>query len=112
MQDSYHQIKRYLSLSFLSVFVFYSQAQTDFSFDNISQIGLPVVSITTVNGEEPTCDYVDAPEGSFGQSITNATKVPCRIVITKGNDVIYDSGDYQKNTSGATIKPKSVVRPN
>jgi hypothetical protein len=104
MQDSYHQIKRYLSLSFLSVFVFYSQAQTDFSFDNISQIGLPVVSITTVNGEEPTCDYVDAPEGSFGQSITNATKVPCRIVITKGNDVIYDSGDYQKNTSGATIK--------
>ncbi len=79
-------------------------AQVDFSLDNIRHIGLPVVCITTVDGEEPTCDFVTHPEGSFGEGITNATKVPCRIVIIHKDDVLYDSGDYEKNISGATIK--------
>ena len=80
------------------------KAQTDFSFENISKIGLPVVSVITLNGEEPVCDYVTHPEGSMGESITNATKVPCRIIITKNQDILFDSGDYEKNVSGATIK--------
>ena len=80
------------------------KAQTDFSFENISKIGLPVVSVITLNGEEPICDYVTHPEGSMGESITNATKVPCRIIITKNQDILFDSGDYEKNVSGATIK--------
>ena len=80
------------------------KAQTDFSFENISKIELPVVSVITLNGEEPICDYVTHPEGSMGESITNATKVPCRIIITKNQDILFDSGDYEKNVSGATIK--------
>lgn len=80
------------------------KAQTDFSFENISKIGLPIVSVITLNGEEPVCDYVTHPEGSMGESITNATKVPCRIIITKNQDILFDSGDYEKNVSGATIK--------
>ena len=95
--------KSLLSLFVVCIFS-HLQAQTDISFDDISQIGLPVVNITTVNGEEPTCDYVESPEGCMGESITNATKVPCRIVITNNNETIYDSGDYKKNEGGATIK--------
>ena len=79
-------------------------AQTDFSLQNICQLGLPVVSITTVDNEEPTCEYVTHPEGSMGEGITNATKVPCRIVILNGENTVYDSGDYVKGESGATIK--------
>lgn len=79
-------------------------AQADFSIENIKKIGLPIVNISTVDGEEPTCDFVTHPEGSFGESITNTNKVPCRIVITKGDEMLYDSGEYEKNVSGATIK--------
>ena len=101
MQNSYRQINIFF---FFFLFCLSLNAQTDFSFENISQIGLPVVSITTLNGEEPTCEYVEHPEGSMGQGITNATKVPCRIIITKNKEILFDSGDYEKNVSGATIK--------
>lgn len=101
MQSSHRQINLFL---FLLLFCLNIKAQTDFSFENISKIGLPVVSVITLNGEEPVCDYVTHPEGSMGESITNATKVPCRIIITKNQDILFDSGDYEKNVSGATIK--------
>ncbi len=65
---------------------------------------IPLLSITTVNGEIPTFDYVSAPQGCIGASITNATKVPNRTVITLAGDTLYDSGSYIKNISGATIK--------
>jgi len=77
----------------------------------LSQIiakGLPVVYVETVNGEEPTCDYVSAPSGCMGASIANATKVPGRLVIYSRIDnedsVLYDSGYYEKDVSGMTIK--------
>lgn len=101
MQSSHRQINLFL---FLLLFCLNIKAQTDFSFENISKIGLPIVSVITLNGEEPVCDYVTHPEGSMGESITNATKVPCRIIITKNQDILFDSGDYEKNVSGATIK--------
>ena len=80
------------------------KAQTDLSMETISKINLPVVSIETVDNEEPACDFVTHPEGSFGEGIANATKVPCRITITKGEETLYDSGEYVKGVSGATIK--------
>ena len=101
MQNCYRQINLFC---FLLLFCSSLNAQTDFSFETISQIGLPVISITTLNGEEPTCEYVTHPEGSMGESITNATKVPCRIIIIKNKNILFDSGDYEKNVSGATIK--------
>ncbi len=67
-------------------------------------IALPLLHITTVDGELPTCDYVEHPTGAFGRSITNATKVPGRIVITLLGDTVYDSGDYVKGVSGMTIR--------
>ena len=77
------------------------------SFSDIVTVactGLPLLTITTVNGEEPTCDYVNAPAGAWGQSIANATKVPARMIMTRGNETVYDSGDYIAKTSGLTIK--------
>ncbi len=70
--------------------------------------GLPVMCFETVDGEEPTCDYVSAPSGSMGASIANATKVPGRLVVYQlisGKDsVLYDSGDYEEDVSGMTIR--------
>ena len=103
MQNRCHQIITTIVFAF-SMTPASLKAQTDFSIENIKQIGLPVVNISTVDNEEPTCEYVTHPEGSFGEGITNANKVPCRIVITKGEDTLYDSGEYEKNERGATIK--------
>ena len=79
-----------------------------YSLSHIISKGLPVLYINTVDDEEPACDYVSAPAGSMGASIANATKVPGRLVIyqyVNGMDsVFYDSGDYEKDVSGMTIK--------
>ncbi|MCD8298022.1 MAG: CotH kinase family protein [Prevotella sp.] len=65
---------------------------------------LPLIEINTVGGEEPTFDPADPPEGCIGNSITNATKVPGRMYIIVGSDTLYDSGEYEKDESGLTIK--------
>lgn len=75
---------------------------------DIVAIGLPVLCFETVDGELPTCDYVSAPAGCQGATITNATKVPGRLIVYQRLDgidsVMYDSGDYEKDISGMTIK--------
>ena len=63
-----------------------------------------MVIIETVDGEEPTCEYVDHPEGMAGYGICNATKVPGRLTISLGDEVLYDSGPYTKDCSGMLIK--------
>jgi len=66
--------------------------------------GLPLVEIESVNGELPTCDYVTHPEGAMGEGITNATKVPGRIIIKDKDSVVYDSGPYVQKVSGMTFR--------
>ncbi len=73
---------------------------------SIVALGLPVLDINTVDGEEPSCEYVSCPPGSMGGGITNATKVPGSLDIYLGDNTtpVYASGDYEKDVSGMTIK--------
>ena len=66
--------------------------------------GLTLVQIKTVDGEEPTCDYVSPPPGCAGAGIKNATKVPGKLIIMKDSNVIYNSREYEKGKSGMTLK--------
>lgn len=84
------------------IFVQQISGQTDST--SIASLGLPVLSIRTVNEEIPTCDYVWPPEGEFGISTTNNTKIPGRVILSFGNSILYDSGEYIKNTGGMTIQ--------
>lgn len=77
---------------------------TYFSQENIDIIGLKVIHIETENNEEPECEFAEAPEGCMGMTSINAKKVKCRIYITLKGDTLYDSGMFEKNQSGATIK--------
>ena len=97
----FHQ--SHFTILLLSLFV---QAPSLFSIslDSIKSLGLPVITIETVDGEEPACEYVDHPEGMAGYGIRNATKVPGRLTITLGDEVLYDSGPYVKNVGGMRIK--------
>lgn len=73
-------------------------------FQQLLDSGLPLVCIETVNGETPTCINIDHPVGAIGSSITNATKVPGRIVLIQNHDTLYDSGDYVEGLSGMVIQ--------
>jgi len=81
---------------------------TSVTLANLIAKGLPVMCVETVDQEEPTCDYVSAPAGCMGAGIANATKVHARMLVYNRVDgvdsVMYDSGDYEKDVSGLTIK--------
>lgn len=74
------------------------------SFQEVLDAGLPVLTITTVNGEEPTYERVDHPDGCSGYSIKNATKVPARLTISRNGTLLYDSGEYVEDKGGITVK--------
>ncbi len=74
------------------------------TFSRITRFGLKVFDIELVDNTWPTCDYVEAPTGCWGESITNATKVPGRLRVYEGAEVVYDSGDYLEDVSGITLK--------
>ena len=90
-----------LSLSVISLSLV--MAQTDAS-SSIRSLGLPVLDVFTNNNEEPACDFVFAPEGEFGIGITNNQKIPGRAVLTENGHIIYDSGEYAKDSTGMTIR--------
>ena len=70
----------------------------------LTNSGLPLVCIETVNGETPTCTDINHPVGAIGSSIINATKVPGRVVLIQNNDTLYDSGEYVEDKSGMVIQ--------
>ena len=93
-------------LIFLSILWLMSESvmaqQPDFK--QLLEVGLPLVEIITVDGEEPTCDYVSPPDGMEGQTIDNATKVPGRLRKWSGGECVYDSEDYIADSCGMRIK--------
>lgn len=91
-------------ISFICTGGVLAQGYNNPTVEQIASCGLPVLLVTTVNGEEPTCDVVYAPEGEDGISITNVTKVPGRLEIIKGGTTVFDSGDYQEDVSGITFR--------
>ncbi|MBE6326393.1 MAG: hypothetical protein E7077_04910 [Bacteroidales bacterium] len=74
------------------------------TLNEICEIGLPVVIINTVNNEVPSCEFAEPPYKVDCVSTTNATKVPCSITIRMHDKILYESGEYVENISGATIK--------
>lgn len=83
------------------VIIMHAQSPT---VSELKEVGLPWVEVITVDGEEPTCDYVSPPMGGDGLGIANATKVPGRLRIFDHGEYVYDSGDYVKNSGGMTIR--------
>lgn len=74
------------------------------SFSRFTRLKVPILDIVTVDSVWPTCDYVMAPTGAWGQSITNAIKVPGRMRMFMGDSVLYDTGEWIDSESGMTIK--------
>ena len=74
------------------------------TFEEVLGYGLPVVVVNTVNGEEPTSEAVEHPDGYIGTGITNVVPKQARLQIYRGDTLWYDSGDYLEGESGIKIK--------
>ena len=96
--------RRLINITFACVSVITTLAQTDVSLADVSSIALPMVSITTVDGEEPAAEHITHPDDPQNVNITYSNQPPCQIVITMLGDTLYDSGPYVESTSGATIR--------
>ena len=93
-----------------------AQVSPHIPLDSVLRLGLPVVEIMTVNGEEPTAEEAVKPDKRCsGRTITNATKVPGQIVVwSASGERLYDSGEYVQGQSGMTVKIRgnnSAFRP-
>ena len=94
---------KYRFLIFLVFFLSVHNAISQ-SLEELRQLSLPLITIETENGIEPECEYIKAPEGCWGQSITNATKVPGQMCIFYNGKQIYNSGKFLEGECGLTIK--------
>ena len=104
MKASRQQTTAGLLASLLIAGMPFCAASADTLLDSLRATGLPLVAVETVDGEEPTCEYLRAADGYPANTIRNATKVPGRVVVTERGDTLYDSGPWEKDVSGMTIK--------
>lgn len=81
-----------------------ASAQIVYDVERFSKLNMPVVLINTVDSVLPTCDIIKGPPGTMGTTTANANKVPGRMVITFKGDTLYDSGEYEPDVSGMTIR--------
>ena len=96
-------VKSFLFILLLPYVCGFSTYAQEINMEALWEIDIPVLRITTQNGEEPTCDYVRSPDNRT-RSIVNAVKVPGQMVITQKRDTLYDSGKYAEDKSGLTIR--------
>ncbi|MDE6227463.1 MAG: CotH kinase family protein [Muribaculaceae bacterium] len=72
--------------------------------NELKNMDVYVLEISLEDGEFPTFDKIEAPEGCGGVSITNNNYVLGSLRIEyKGNEV-YNSGEYNKKKSGIKVK--------
>lgn len=101
-----HKLMYYVRLASLLLLLLplSMRAELRLPAETLDALCLPVLEFTTLNGELPTCTYVTHPEGAMGESIANATKVPARLTIRQEGKQIYDSGEYQADVAGVTLR--------
>lgn len=83
-----------------------SMAATEEPYDTLRTLKIPLLTITTVDGAEPQGFPIYPPEGCVGVGLTGNEYVQGRLVITLGDSVLYDSGEYMNNKSGMQIRQR------
>ena len=71
---------------------------------DLKSVGFPLVHLLTVDSVVPPFEELYPPEGCFGSSIQNNEYVKGRVYVTFGDSLIYDSGDYMKDSTGGKIR--------
>ena len=72
--------------------------------EQYSGLGLPLINITTADGEEPTSTGIMHPGDLNGASITDVVAKEARMQIYRADTLWYDSGEFIKDEAGIKIK--------
>ena len=97
-------IMKYRLLFFLlALCAVVAKAQTDIPEQYLG-LGLPLINITTADGEEPTSTGIMHPDDLNGASITDVVAKEARMQIYRADTLWYDSGEYLKDEAGIKIK--------
>ena len=100
-----HLKHRFLSLLLLMMPLMSLAQTSEKVLEEYFGLGLPLICITTTDGMDPTSEGIMHPEGPYvGASITNVVPKEARMQIYRADTLWYDSGDYQEDESGITIK--------
>lgn len=70
----------------------------------LESLDMPLFEFTLKDGEFPTFDVAEAPEGMSGKGIMNANYVEGSLVISRLGEVLYESGEYVEKKSGVRLK--------
>ncbi len=75
-----------------------------FGIELLNDSNIALLVINTNDAEEPSYERINAPDGLWGNTITNETKVPGKLQLSINGDTYYESGDFVKDSSGMTVK--------
>lgn len=70
----------------------------------LNEMEIPVFEFNLKDGEFPTFDVINPPEGCIGKGITNNNYVEGEMTVSIGGEIIYESGPYEKSESGVRLK--------
>ncbi len=97
-----------LTLSLTLFFSNVSIAQTineDECYNVLSQLSIPLIYVECEGGKEPTGEIIYGPKTETSQPMKiEGEKVPSSVKVIISGKEVYNSGNYVKDISGATIK--------
>ena len=70
----------------------------------LAGMDIMVLDFKMKDGEFPTCDYMEHPEGCNGFSIINNEYVEGSFTISRKGEELYNSGEYVAKESGVRLK--------
>ena len=73
------------------------------NIEKLKVLSVPLVVIETIDEKEPTCDYLEAPKGSFGSTIINNKYKKASLNIFLRGENIYGGND-KRHLNGAKIR--------
>lgn len=89
---------------FTILFLAISGYATETADSVYSKMNIPCIIISTIDNEEPTAEWIYAPEGYSGKTLANNNYVNGKMIIKMQDCVYYDSKEFVSDESGMRIK--------
>lgn len=72
--------------------------------EELRGMNIPVLSFTFEDNQFPSYEVIDHPEDCWGKSIINNEYVNGSLIITSGDEEIFNSGKFENKVSGVRVK--------
>lgn len=94
---------RFISLSIVLLFTI-SGFASETADSVFRKLNIPCIIVSTIDNEEPTAEWIYAPEGYSGKTLANNEYVEGQMIFKLQDSVYYDSKEFKTDMSGIRIK--------